>query len=777
MPKIGTKLIKDPEKIELIVNSKNWKVIELSRSASKIFYPSKKQPRNIYLSDLINTDKIETKLKKFHKTANKKSIKINSIKIKKDKNQETDFSLTTTYLNHQSEKLIRCTFTESKEGSLNTKKSKTNGQVKIQSENLIELKYKSLFELANDAIFIMDSKRFVDCNKKTLDMFGCKKNEIINRTPSEFSPEKQPDGKLSTEKAAIKINNALSGIPQRFEWKHKKLNGELFDAEVSLNKIVLGKDTFLQAIVRDITDRKKAEVALKESEERFSSLIDNMIEAALIIDWDGKIIFANNSAAKLVELKSPQQGIGKKVFEFLHPDYYEKVAQAIKRINENPIPIIDEYIIQTSDGEDRWVESLGNKITFVKKEYILVTLRDVTHRKNTEIELREAKDKAEEMSRIKSNFLANMSHELRTPLVGILGFAELLKEKLKLNNNQEMADRILTSANRLMETLNLLLDLSRIEARKVDTNLQPYRIAELVESQILLFYAVAERKNLQLNVEIKDQNLLALVDEQIFRQIINNLINNALKYTYTGGVKVIVDSIKEKNENFVQIRVKDTGIGIPEDSLGLIFQEFRQVSEGFNRHFEGTGLGLTITKNFVEMMNGKISVTSTVGSGSIFKVVFPQVENYQSVESPKLIEVSSNFINEKELSLDFRPKVLIVENDSASIDIIRLFLKDLCDVEFTDSGEKAFKLVNEKNYDLILMDINLGKGMSGTDTTKEIRKIDRYKNTPIVAITGFAMRGDREEFLKAGCTHYLSKPFSRGKITRLIHQIFSKETA
>jgi len=326
-----------------------------------------------------------------------------------------------------------------------------------------------------------------------------------------------------------------------------------------------------------------------------------------------------------------------------------------------------------------------------------------------------------------------------------------------------------------METLNLLLDLSRIEARKVDLNIQPYRISELVESQILLFEAVAERKNLYLNTIVSDQNLLSLVDEQIFRQIINNLINNALKYTYTGGVTVIVDSVKEDSKSFVQVKVKDTGIGIPQESLGLIFQEFRQVSEGFNRHFEGTGLGLTITKNFVESMNGQIAVTSTVGSGSSFTILFPLIENYHEIKIPKLIEVNSISTDEKELTLDFKPKVLIVENDNASIDIIRLFLKDLCVVEFIDSGEKAYKLINENDYDLILMDINLGKGMSGTETTKEIRKIEKYKNIPIVAITGFAMRGDREEFLKAGCTHYLSKPFSRAKIIKLIKQIFAKE--
>lgn len=328
-----------------------------------------------------------------------------------------------------------------------------------------------------------------------------------------------------------------------------------------------------------------------------------------------------------------------------------------------------------------------------------------------------------------------------------------------------------------METLNLLLDLSRMEARKVDINLQPYRISELVESQTILFEAVAERKNLYLNTLIKDHNLLSLVDEQVFRQIINNLINNALKYTYTGGVTVIVDSVKKDGNPYVQVKVKDTGIGIPAESLGLIFQEFRQVSEGFNRHFEGTGLGLTITKNFVELLNGQIFVDSTVGAGSTFTILFPLLENYQQIEERKVTEVISSSTDEKELTLNFKPKVLVVENDDASVDIIKLFLKDLCIVEFTDSGEKAFKLVNEKNYDMILMDINLGKGMSGTEATKEIRKIENYKNIPIVAITGFAMRGDKEEFIKAGCTHYLSKPFSRGKIIKLIKQVFAEEKA
>jgi signal transduction histidine kinase/CheY-like chemotaxis protein len=427
-------------------------------------------------------------------------------------------------------------------------------------------------------------------------------------------------------------------------------------------------------------------------------------------------------------------------------------------------------MIKTIDGEDKWVESLGTKIIFANNNSILVTLRDVTERKQTERQLKLAKEQAEELNKIKSSFLANMSHELRTPLVGILGFAELLKEDLSEPDSKEMAERILISGNRLMETLNSILDLSRIEANKLDLRIWSFKLSDIVRTQVQLFDAVAERKGLYLKTEILDENLYSEVDEQIFRQIINNLVNNAIKYTSHGGIVVSLDSIFDGFKDYARIIVKDTGIGIPENSLSTIFQEFRQVSEGFNRHFEGTGLGLTITKRFVELLKGKIDVDSKVGNGSTFTILFPLVKEETPSYYENNIETKTNGDHNDTPSYQ-EPIVLVVENDEGSKDITRLFLQNICKLDFANSGEEALQMIIMKNYDIILMDINLGVGMSGVEATKRIRKLKGYEGTPIVALTGFAMRGDREEFIKAGCTHYLSKPFTKESITRLVKNI------
>ncbi|MHB1689015.1 MAG: sensor histidine kinase [Ignavibacteriaceae bacterium] len=224
---------------------------------------------------------------------------------------------------------------------------------------------------------------------------------------------------------------------------------------------------------------------------------------------------------------------------------------------------------------------------------------------------------------MKSNFLANMSHELRTPLIGILGFAEILNKEIEYEELKGMAKIIYSSGNRLLQTLNLVLDFSRIESDKYEMKVISLDLAKATIDTAKLFYAMVNVRNLYLKINIKDDSLFANLDENIFHQIINNLVNNAIKFTSDGGIVVELDKEIINDKLWAAIKVIDTGIGIPEESIQIIFEEFRQVSEGLNRNYEGTGLGLTITKKIVELMNGRITVESVYGKGSKFTVYFP----------------------------------------------------------------------------------------------------------------------------------------------------------
>jgi len=647
-----------------------------------------------------------------------------------------------------------------------TERKKAAEKLKQSEEN-----YRGIFDNASDAIYIQDNEgRFIAVNNGAVNMYGYEKEFFIGKTTEVLSAS----GKNDLTKIMGKIKAALAGVPQQFEFWGKRRNGNTFPTIVRLQKCRYFGDDVLIAFALDITERKKIEEELKNSEERFRSLIENMLEAALIIDLSGKILFANISAAKIVGLNSPVEGIGKKVFDFLHPDFITPVLQTLAKSRNYNEPLIDEYKITTVDGELKWVESLGKRISFEDKLAILLTLRDVTDRKISEIELKESKDRAEEMNKIKSNFLANMSHELRTPLVGILGFAEMLKDELSDNNFKDMADKILISGKRLMDTLNSLLDLSKIEANKVELNFQTINLSKIVDTQVDLFRAFAKRKNLYLNTVPSEDKIYISADEQILRQILSNLINNALKYTDSGGVTISIDKSTSDSAEYAIIRVADTGIGIPGESLSTIFHEFRQVSEGFNRHFEGTGLGLTITKKFVSMMNGLITVESTVGKGSVFTLQFPALEKSNSWQEIEKIEVNKAEKKNNGHDTDHPPKILVVEDDDASKEVTKLFLKNFCEMDFASDGETAVELASSNHYEIILMDINLGLGISGLDAAREIRNINGYARVPIVALTAFAMRGDREEFLKSGCTHYLSKPFTKEKIVELLKRILKQ---
>ncbi|NUM72171.1 MAG: response regulator, partial [Ignavibacteriaceae bacterium] len=370
----------------------------------------------------------------------------------------------------------------------------------------------------------------------------------------------------------------------------------------------------------------------------------------------------------------------------------------------------------------------------------------------------------------KASFLANMSHEVRTPMIGILGYSELLNEEIEDEELKGMAASIHKSATRLLETLNLILDLSKIEAEKMTIVNRKIDLKELTSDVIESFLISAKNKGLYLELISETDDLVIHSDDRIIGQILNNLINNAIKFTFNGGIRLHLSKKIKNGFDYAVIKCSDTGIGIPEDKQFFIWDEFRQVSEGIGRNFEGTGLGLTLTKKFVAKIDGEISVESEVNKGTTFTVVIPfgkfDPALKEFMEQISLDKVQAP-IDEKNTSKNV-PHILYVEDDEIAYEIVSNYIKGLGELDWAQDAESAIQKIVQKNYDLILMDINLRKGLDGVQLTQVIRSQKNYTNTPVIAVTAYAMKGDREIFIEQGLTDYISKPFVKGDLVETV---------
>jgi PAS domain S-box-containing protein len=378
----------------------------------------------------------------------------------------------------------------------------------------------------------------------------------------------------------------------------------------------------INGAVQDITERKLAEEELK----KLYTATEQSPAAIVITDINGYVEYVNSTFTKISGyLFAETKG---KILGILSPENSPgNVSDQIWKTIKNGLEWEGEYLNIRKDGIPYWESTLVSPIkdNNGKITHLLATQEDITEKKKSLEELILAKEKAEEVIHVKNVFLANMSHELRTPLIGILGYSEMLANELIKPEKLEMAHGIIRSGNRLLNTLNLILDLTRIESDRFEINLKIVNLIDEIYYTFNTFKGAAHEKRIDFTKEIRNDKLYAKVDERMFRIIMENLINNAIKFTTRGSVKIIADIEDEKT---ICISVNDTGIGIPEDYLDLIFEEFRQVSEGINRDYQGTGLGLSISKKYVTILGGTVSVQSRSGVGSSFFVRFPLAENF-----------------------------------------------------------------------------------------------------------------------------------------------------
>ncbi len=417
--------------------------------------------------------------------------------------------------------------------------------------------------------------------------------------------------------------------------------------------------------------------------------------------------------------------------------------------------------LEISQGK---LKSWNQKLEEQVKERTINLENEIEERKRTEIELIKAKETAEEMNRLKTNFLANMSHEIRTPLIGILGYADIIQNETKDSETKEMAGIIKKSGDRLHDTLNQILDLSKAESELSNVKLEKFNISQLINETVNLYKIAALEKGLELIFNKDVNEVYADVEQNLFINLMNNLLNNAVKYTNKGKITVGLKNYSDK----IIIEVKDTGVGIPKEMLDTIFEPFRQVSEGLARRFEGTGLGLTLAKKYIRIMNGEIEVESLVNTGSIFRIILPAIS---AIPTNGNLDSGLNVLASAKRNLKKKAKIFLVENDDICINTLKMFLKDKYQLDVCKDSEKAMEIIKNTEYDIFLLDIGLSSKYNGIDIVREIRKTDINGYKPVVAVTAYVMPGDEERLKESGFSYYLPKPFFKNDILELIDEI------
>ncbi len=650
--------------------------------------------------------------------------------------------------------------------------------VERRTEALVESesRYREMFQRSPEAYLILEDGIITNCNAAAVELMGSSIEAIIGATPKSLSPRIQPDGTPSAEAAARWIREAERSGTARFEWLLKRFDGRDLWVEVSLASmpVVRSGESFLVAW-HDITERKLAEEALSENQRRYEQLGHQSRTFLWEVDRDGLYTYVS-SAVQSVLGYEPDDLVGKRRFHELCPDEdQEQIYQLGMDVMKNHESLMNlENRMVANDG--RLITVMSSGVCIFDKNGELAGFRgsdtDISDRKAMEIQLVEAKDNAEAANAAKSEFLANMSHEIRTPMNGVIGMTSLLLDTELSDQQRGYAETVRASAESLLGLLNDILDLSKIEARKLTLESVDFDLAEVIDESAASLDVRAREKGLKLSYTIDEDVPMQLRgDPGRVCQVLNNLVGNAVKFTHEGEVAVRV-SLFTKSETGLDLHfsVSDTGIGIPDDKLPHIFEKFNQVDASTTRRYGGTGLGLTISRELVEWMGGEIGVESHEGEGSVFwfsiSFAYPEspVPVQKEVERRVVAGATEGKPVQRQIAGAERFKLLVVEDNPTNQEVAAGALRQLgFTVDLASSGKAGVLMYQENRYDLIIMDVQMPE-MDGLEATRRIRDWERSRglevNVPIIALTAHAMQRDRERCLEAGMNDHVTKPVS-----------------
>jgi PAS domain S-box-containing protein len=562
-----------------------------------------------------------------------------------------------------------------------------------------------------------------------------------------------------------KYEAAFRGSPQYFEAQMNDREGKSVWREIYLNPIFLQDGTIeeVSGIAHDITHKKQAEIALMESEEKFRDIFESFQDIYYRSDLTGRILMISPSAYEVSGYR-PFEIINKKISNFFND--VAKSRNVLRELLRYGSVKNLEASFQTKSGAILQF-ILNMRLVYDKKGNpveVEGVARDITELKKSAEELLKAKEIAEKSLKIKELFLANMSHEIRTPMNGIIGMIDLLSDTELQPTQQEYVQTVKKSSETLLHILNDILDLSKIEAGKMELHQAPMSLEITIEKLYALFAQQANSKKNELSYILEPElPKFIIADETRLLQILSNLTSNAIKFTENGKIIIHVSLVQSKGKvKKFKVAVSDTGIGIAQENLSLLFNNFSQIDNSSSKAYSGTGLGLSIAKELCRMMNGEIGVASAPNKGSTFWFTF---EAKETQTAPQNLPSSTNDFKAGDHFGSIAPFILLTDDNIVNQKVAsEILIKSGCVLEVASNGQEAIDRVlatyndpDKRMYDLIFMDIQM-PDMDGIQATQTIKQLGIENLPPIVAMTAYSMREDRERFLSQGMDDYIPKP-------------------
>ncbi|HEY8506647.1 MAG TPA: response regulator, partial [Gemmataceae bacterium] len=642
----------------------------------------------------------------------------------------------------------------------------------------------AIVESSEDAIVGTDLRGVVATwNRGAAGMFGYAADEAVGRPLSELVVPPELREEFEALHARVRTGERIEQVLTR----RRRKDGSPVEVSLGLSPIrdERGEVIGVSSIERDVTALRRAQETLAEREEHIRLLLESTAEAVYGMDLDGRCTFCNPAGVRMLGYRSAEEIVGREMHPLVHhsrPDGrpYPRDECPVYRILRDGAPVHAEEYFWRADGTcfpaEYWAHPVRRGGEMVGA---VVTFLDVTERKRAEAELTAAREAAEAASRAKSEFLANMSHEIRTPMTAILGYADVLLSHLNNPDNVECVRRVKRNAHHLLEIINDILDLSKIEAGKLRVEPRPCSPQEVVADVLSLMEIRAREKDIALSAEFDGELPEAVeTDPTRLRQILINLVGNAVKFTERGEVRLGVRYLPGPGRPRLEFAVTDTGVGMTPDQLSQLFRPFTQAHPA-GRRFGGTGLGLTISQRLASMLGGTISARSEPGKGSTFTLVVDAGE----VAGARLVRPAGARPRPEEprpAPARLGGRVLVADDRRDIRYLAQYFLEEAgAEVTTAENGRAALDAVRRaaeagRPFSAVVLDIQMPE-MDGYEAARRLRA-EGFAGA-VIALTAAAMPGDREKCLRAGCDEYLCKPVERDRLVEAIARCTRTETA